>query len=67
MSKKHFIKLADYIRDWQNTNDKFTDSQLSQLARFCADVNPRFNTGRWFAYIRGECGPNGGAVNKAKI
>lgn len=59
MSKKHFIALADAIK-WSNV--AFTDEHLIVLARFCAAQNGNFNRERWFSYIRGECGPNGGCV-----
>jgi hypothetical protein len=37
---------------------------IAAVADVCAAANPRFNRGRWLAYIAGECGPNGGAVRK---
>lgn len=62
MSKKHFIALADTIRQWNNfEQDKFTERQILQLARFCASQNGMFNRDRWLDYIAGKCGPNGGA------
>ena len=60
MTKKHFIELADAVR-----GEGLTDHQLYVLALFCANQNPNFNRGRWMAYIKGECGPNGGALPKA--
>ena len=53
MSKKHFIALADAIREHntQFTRTQFTPAQLDALARFCAGSNPRFDAARWFAYI----------------
>jgi len=70
MSKKHFIALADEIRDYNKhafehgTNIasplQFTHTQIVRLADFCASQNPRFNRQRWLDYIAGECGPNGG-------
>ena len=60
MSKKDFIRLADYIRNAGN----FTENQIEHLARFCYEQNSRFNRERWIAYIKGECGPNGGAIKK---
>jgi len=65
MTKKHFISLADAIRDHNRTEnpfDKFTESQLRTLARFCMDRNYNFNRERWFNYIAGECGPSGGQI-----
>lgn len=63
MSKKHFIALADVIRDHQQNSDyPFTESAIDTLADFCASTNPAFNRSRWLGYIAGTCGPNGGAV-----
>jgi hypothetical protein len=63
MSKKHFIALADHIRDYNLGGDTdFTESQLNALAFFCEQQNPNFNRERWLGYIAGECGPNGGTV-----
>ena len=68
MSKKHFIALADDIRD-HNAAAKhspqytaFTEDQLELLAQFCINQNIMFNRERWLDYITGKCGPNGGAV-----
>lgn len=71
MSKKHFIALADTIREYNKaafpsgTNIasplQFDCTQLYALANFCQSQNPRFNRQRWLDYIAGECGPNGGA------
>ena len=70
MSKKHFIALADAIRNHNKevecfnitgrTRMAFNDEQLRTLADFCKSQNPRFNRERWLGYINGECGPNGG-------
>jgi hypothetical protein len=57
MTKKHFIVLADYIR---NSPVKFTDRHLNELANFCASQNPNFDRVRWLNYIDGKCGPSGG-------
>lgn len=61
MSKKDFIKLADYVR-----GEGFTDAQLDTLASFCKSQNGRFMRDRWLGYIRGENGPSGGRVKVAK-
>ena len=75
MTKKDFIALADAIRDTnlgfrQRVNvsrpPPFTPSQIDVLADFCASQNQRFDRERWLGYIRGECGPNGGAIRKPK-
>jgi hypothetical protein len=67
MSKKHFVALADSIREHNrlakfNGETAFTVDQLAALARFCTNQNPRFKRERWLDYIAGDCGPNGGAV-----
>ncbi len=69
MTKKHFIALADRIRDFQEYADeygypRFHQQHIMTLANFCATSNPRFNRERWLNYVNGECGPNGGAVRK---
>lgn len=63
MTKKHFIKLADYIRDAEKyCGSPFTETQIDHLADFCHSENPQFKRERWKAYIRGECGQNGGQI-----
>lgn len=76
MTKKHFIALADSIKEFNKTAFWGTDSNglrgkqnipiqgsmLEMLAEFCASQNPRFNRQRWVDYIAGECGPSGGKV-----
>ena len=66
MSKKHFIALADTIRqvNADSSATPFTLYQIEQLADFCKTQNPRFNDSRWIGYIRGENGPNGGMIRK---
>lgn len=73
MSKKHFIALADTIRDinthefWGLTESEAKGKDIAiatvieKLAEFCKLQNPAFDRERWFNYIRGECGPNGGS------
>lgn len=58
MTKKHFIALADAIKE----DGTFSEDQILTLADFCESQNPHFNDTRWRAYIKGEGGPNGGAV-----
>jgi hypothetical protein len=60
MTKKHFIALADSIRNEQSGDDNFTTRQLDVLADFCAWQNPKFNRERWLGYIAGTNGENGG-------
>ncbi len=65
MTKKDFIALADAIREHNagpEDRGDFDDGHLDTLERFCCNNNPRFNRERWLGYIRGDCGPNGGAA-----
>ena len=62
MSKKHFIALADCLREYQETTKTVEPYLLDVLAGFCEAQNPRFNRELWIAYIRGECGPSGGKL-----
>lgn len=74
MSKKHFIALADAIREYNKqafpagTNTfsplRFQYTQLLALADFLKSQNSNFNRERWLSYIAGECGPNGGSIRK---
>lgn len=66
MSKKHFVALAEALKQikpvnnyaaliqWNATNEK--------LADFCQQQNSNFNRERWLGYIYGENGPNDGEV-----
>lgn len=72
MTKKHFIALADHIKERNNklipggfgitAIAPFDEDAIEALADFCQAQNPQFNRERWFGYIRGTCGKNGGAV-----
>ena len=71
MTKKHFIALADMVRNAKpaELTEPRHHAMLLQwerdrdmLASFCASQNAGFKRGRWMAYIAGECGPNGGKV-----
>ncbi len=68
MTKKHFIELADRIREWNYhppyymSVPFFHKDHLKFLADFCKSQNPRFNRERWLDYIDGKCGPSGGRV-----
>jgi hypothetical protein len=63
VSKKDFVAMADAIREHNvyNKNLPFSEQHLNTLAAFCREQNPQFNRERWFDYIAGKCGPNGGA------
>jgi hypothetical protein len=70
MSKKHFIALADVIREHNrcavnNGEIPFTPDQLDVLARFCKRQNGNFDWSRWIDYIDGKCGSNGGKIKAA--
>lgn len=78
MTKKHFIALADAIRECrpirghENQSDfgkgydygreQQYNAMVERLEEFCVPQNHQFNRERWLAYIAGECGPNGGAI-----
>lgn len=67
MSKKHFIKLADIVREHNRLypDDQFSENQLESLGDFCRSMNGSFMRDRWLGYIAGECGSSGGAIRKA--
>ena len=64
MTKQHFIKIADAIREHNSklsTKDTpFTSEHLATLADTFKRINPNFKSDRWLDYIAGNCGPNGG-------
>lgn len=65
MPKKHFIALADLVRDYNRDAEDigqraFDRRQIQALADFCASQNPLFDRDRWLSYIAGTCGPCGG-------
>ena len=66
MSKKHFIALADAIREHNELQEgttpnlRFGPIQINTLANFCQSQNPNFNRERWLGYIAGTNGKNGG-------
>ena len=62
MTKKHFIELANVIKDAERYA-AFTDEQKHVLAGFCATFNPKFDREWWFGYIAGTNSPNGGKRN----
>ena len=61
MTKKNFIRLADYLRDSKQYCEPFTSAQIEHLANFCHEQNHNFKRERWIDYINGQCGRNGGA------
>jgi hypothetical protein len=60
MTKKHFIRLAEYLKDTAGYCEPFTPKQQEHLANFCHEQNPSFIYARWLGYIRGTNGPSGG-------
>jgi hypothetical protein len=67
MSKRHFIQLADIIRNYNKTAEivdspPFIEGQIFALADFCQSQNPRFDRERWLGYIAGTNGPSGGEM-----
>ena len=61
MTKKHFIELADVIK---NAPSLFSNTTILALACYCGRQSPKFKAGRWLGYIAGTNGPNGGKVCK---
>lgn len=53
MTKKHFIELADLIRRHNQHGgvQPFDSWQITVLADFCQQTNPRFNRQQWLDYI----------------
>ena len=62
MTKKHFIRLAEYLKDTQTYCEPFTEKRLEHLANFCHEQNHRFLSERWLGLIKGTNGPNGGRL-----
>lgn len=71
MSKRHFIALADVLRELKPKDDLETNgiwqrteqwrATIDKIADFCSRESPRFKKSRWLNYINGISGPNGGA------
>lgn len=66
MTKRHFIALADWIRDHNEMAHghtlPFEQDHIQALALFLGTQNPRFNRQRWLDYVAGTHGPNGGKL-----
>ena len=60
MSKKDFIRLADYLRHI-DMNDAKSAEWLNAICDYCKASNPRFMRDRFIGYLTGKCGPNGGS------
>lgn len=69
MSKQDFIALADALRgqrpfpDGCREHDQW-EHDCKAISGVCKRANSAFKEDRWFAYIAGECGPNGGTVKE---
>ena len=57
MSKKDFIRLADYLR-----HVTLSPEALRAILDFCKASNSRFDEDIFVGYMNGTCGPNGGKV-----
>jgi hypothetical protein len=74
MSKKHFIAIADAIREHNTVARRRRDSgipcamflpdHLETLADSFKRENSMFNRERWLSYVAGACGPNGGEIKR---
>ncbi len=66
MTKKHFIALADAIREHNKLTvvKPFDKDQLDTLGMTLRSINPNFKHERWLGYIAGTNGKNGGKVTK---
>jgi len=70
VTKKHFIALADYIRDHNEEYGQwpmhpeviFNYGHLQALAEFLQEQNRNFDKELWLDYIAGKCGPSGGEL-----
>jgi len=64
MTKKHFIALADMIREHNKIDPQnaFCPAAIEALAQFCKGTNPNFKAMLWLDYIAGRCGPSGGKL-----
>ena len=54
MSKKHFIALAEYLRDTNGYCEPFTPAQLEHLANFCHSQNCPVQAGTMAGLYRGQ-------------
>ena len=68
MTKKHFIALANAIREENAHSEKdglplmIDNAAQITLAAFCLQQNTELLRGRWIDYVEGRCGSNGGKV-----
>lgn len=68
MSKKDFIALADALRaekpgkNWDANKMVQWELDVQAVAKVCKASNSAFKEERWLGYIKGDNGPNGGAI-----
>ena len=65
MTKKHFIALANHIKEANRVLDdseRYSEGVISSLADFCKSQNSNFDRELWLDYIAGKCGPCGGEI-----
>ena len=73
MTKQDFIALADALRverpgiNWDINKAVQWELDCKAVADVCQQSNSRFNRSRWYGYIKGECGPNGGEIRRARV
>jgi hypothetical protein len=49
MSKKHFIQLAEAIRNANNTTKQFSEAQIGIIADVCRANNDNFDRARFLS------------------
>jgi len=52
--------------DHANATVSAFEEAAEAIANVFAADSPAFKRDRWFSYLRGECGPNGGTVKSSK-
>ena len=68
MQKRHFIALADELKDVARVYGLGVgaawdaESTIRALCHFMRQQNGSFNEQRWRSYLAGRCGPNGGNI-----
>lgn len=66
MSKKHFIALADALRETkpEGGTEKAVQWQkdVDAIIGFCKSQNSQFDATIFRGYLNGECGPSGGKI-----
>jgi hypothetical protein len=68
MNKKHFIAIAQAIRDYHDgagKADRFSSLQLATLADSFASLTPQFDRQKWLDFIAGKVSPSGVRIQRA--